>query len=105
MRRFASLRRRGEFARLRRHGRRTPAVHFTLYTAQAAMQERSLVGISVSKSVGIAVVRNTVKRRVSAALHDLLPCEAHVRILVIARPSSAQAPYAEMREDLRRALA
>lgn len=105
MRRFASLRRRGDFAHLRRHGRRTAAGHFTIFSGEARPSAgRPLVGITVSKSVGIAVVRNKVRRRVGAALQDLLSFQPGLRLLVIARPSSATAPYAALREDLRRAL-
>lgn len=106
MRRFASLRRTADFARLRQRGRRTATANLTLYRGEAAPRdERPLVGITVSKSVGTAVVRNRLRRRLAASLHDLLPPQARMRLLVIARPSAASLPFGTLRDELRRVLA
>ena len=73
MRRFASLRRTVDFARLRQRGRRLATANLTFYRGEAAPRdERPLVGITISKSVGTAVVRNRLRRRLAASLHDLL---------------------------------
>jgi ribonuclease P protein component len=105
MRRFASLRRQGDFARLRARGRRTATPHLTIFTAGPYPADtRPLAGISVSKDVGGAVVRNLVKRRISAALHQALPQHRRLRLLVVARPAAAAAPYAELRAQLEKAL-
>lgn len=106
MRRYASLRRRRDFARLRQRGRRTATAHFTLYRDEAAPEGgRPQVGISVSKDVGGAVVRNRVRRRVSATLHELLSAESCMRLLVVARPAAAGLAYAALHDELRGALA
>jgi len=106
MRRFASLRRTADFARLRQRGRRSATANLTVYRAQAAPHdERPLVGITVSKSVGSAVVRNRVRRRLAAAIHELLAPQTRMRLLVVARPSAAGLPYAALGEELRRVLA
>ena len=106
MRRFASLRRTADFARLRQRGRRLATADFTFYRAQAAPRdERPLVGITISKSVGTAVVRNRLRRRLAALLQDLLSSQARMRLLIVARPSAAALPYAALREEVRRALA
>jgi ribonuclease P protein component len=63
------------------------------------------VGISVSKAVGTAVVRNRLRRRLAAALHELLGPQAPMRLLVIPRPSAANLPYAAVHAELRRVLA
>jgi ribonuclease P protein component len=55
------------------------------------------VGITVSGRVGKAVVRNRVRRRLRAALgvrFDQLPASADV--VLVARPASAQASWAEL---------
>jgi ribonuclease P protein component len=105
MRRFASLRRTADFARLRQRGRRTATANLTIYRGEAAPRdERPLVGITVSKSVGTAVVRNRLRRRLAAVLHESLPAQARMRLLVVARPSAAALPYRALQDEVRRAL-
>jgi len=72
------------------------------------------VGIVVSGKVGKAVVRNRVRRRLRAALSELLgegvqreACRAGqpaFDLVVIARPSAAETGYWELRDSLSRAL-
>jgi ribonuclease P protein component len=105
MRHFATLRRAADFARLRQRGRRRATANLTLYRGEAAPGDGcALVGITVSKSVGTAVVRNRLRRRLAASLQDLLSAQARLRLLIIARPSAAALPFAALREELRRAL-
>ena len=105
MRSFASLRRTADFHRLRQRGRRTATANLTIFRAQAAPRdERPLVGITVSKSVGTAVVRNRLRRRLAASLQDLLSPQACMRLLVVARPSAAALTFAALQDELRKAL-
>lgn len=105
MRRFASLRRQGDFARLRARGRRTATANLTIFRGDAAPADsRPLVGISVSKSVGTAVVRNRIRRRLAACIQELLSEHARMRLLVVARPSAAAATYTALRDEVRRAV-
>jgi ribonuclease P protein component len=105
MRRFASLRRTADFTRLRQRGRRTASANLTVYRAQAAPHdERPLVGITVSKSVGTAVLRNKLRRRIAASVHELLDPQERMRVLIIARPSAAALSYATLRSEISRAL-
>jgi ribonuclease P protein component len=67
-------------------------------------------GFIVSKTVGNAVRRNLVRRRLKAAAYDLLPRFAlssagspGVDVVVRALPASAQAPWASLHEELLRA--
>ncbi len=72
------------------------------------------MGIVVSGKVGNAVVRNRVRRRLREALRGLLAGglrpeasfrgTASVDMVVIARPSAAEAGYAELRAALERAM-
>lgn len=106
MRRFASLRRTADFTRLRQRGRRVATPSLTIFRGDAAPADsRPLVGFTVSKAVGTAVVRNTVRRRLAACMHELLPEHARMRLLVVARPAAAALPYAALRAELTRALA
>jgi ribonuclease P protein component len=104
MRRYASLRRSGEFSRLRQRGRRIATGALTVYRADPyPSDETSKVGITVGKPVGGAVVRNTVRRRVAAILREAL-AGRRLRVLVVARPAAAAAPFSQLRNDLQRAL-
>ena len=104
MRRFAALRRRSDFARLRRHGQRSETPYVTMFLGHAHPLNRPLVGISVSGRVGNAVQRNRAKRRIAAALQDLPLNDPGMRLLVIARAAVLDATYEALREDLRRVL-
>ncbi len=106
MRHFASLRRPGDFARVRQRGRRTACADLTIFRSDAGRgDERPLVGISVSKTVGGAVVRNRVRRRLQGALQELLTPELRMRAVVIPRPSVIAATYASLVQQLKQGLA
>ena len=66
----------------------------------------TLVGFVVPKTVGTAVTRNLVKRRLRGALAERL-CSLPVGAGVVVRalPASAEASYAELCTDLDKALA
>jgi ribonuclease P protein component len=65
------------------------------------------LGLTVSKKVGNAVVRNRMKRRFRELARAVLPAAGikgadHV---LIGRQAGIERPYAELAADLRRALA
>ncbi len=66
------------------------------------------MGIIVSKKVGKAVVRNRVRRRLREALRLRLRRgelrDAAVDLVIVARPSAAEASYAELDRSLGSAL-
>jgi ribonuclease P protein component len=105
MRRFAALSRQADFARLRRHGRRSSTKHLVIYRSDSpAGDPRALVGITISKSIGKAVTRNKLRRRLAAILHELLAQDVAMRLLVIARPDAGRAAFADLRAELASAL-
>ncbi|GAC1392879.1 MAG: hypothetical protein NVSMB31_11510 [Vulcanimicrobiaceae bacterium] len=106
MRAFASLRRRSDFARLRNRGRRLATPSLTIFEAPPAARDgQALVGITVSKAVGGAVVRNRLRRRISAIIQDVFAAGKHqARVLIVARPRAAELPFGELRAELTRAL-
>ncbi|MDX2376235.1 ribonuclease P protein component [Microbacterium sp. LRZ72] len=62
-------------------------------------------GFIVAKSVGTAVTRNTVRRRLKAACRDLLPAMEKGRDVVIrALPPAATADYATLHAQVQRCL-
>ena len=66
------------------------------------------VAFAVGRGVGGAVVRNRVRRRLRSAIAELAADGAGLAggaYLVAATPEAAGAPYARLRDDLRRSLA
>ena len=106
MRRFASLRRRGDFVRLRQRGRRLATPSLTIYEARpSAGDARPLVGITVGKAVGGAVVRNRLRRRIGAIVNEVFVAgKPQVRLLIVAKPGAADLSFADLRTQLGRAL-
>ncbi|MCK2033260.1 ribonuclease P protein component [Microbacterium sp. KSW4-4] len=63
-------------------------------------------GFIISKQVGTAVVRNTVRRRLKAICAEALPrVPQGTDVVIRALPASATASYAELRSDVHRCLA
>jgi ribonuclease P protein component len=62
-------------------------------------------GFIVSKAVGNAVTRNTVRRRLKAIAHDLLSANpAGYDVVIRALPAAAQAPWPTLFADVSRSF-
>jgi len=96
------LRKSGEFLKLQRRGARHQSGHFVLYGLGGANDERSRLGITVSRRVGNAVVRNRLKRRVRECyrlkLRAMLP--AGVAMVVIARKGAGELEWMAIDAEL-----
>jgi ribonuclease P protein component len=103
------LKRRAEFQRVSR-GRRRAYEAFTLQAAPRTLDEASnataRVGFTVTKKVGVAVVRNRIRRRLKEALRAASPLEARpdCDYVVMARREALARPFAELIDDLRQAF-
>jgi ribonuclease P protein component len=106
------LRRSSAFAEAIRHGTRVGSPALVLHLldqsprGESSEQAPALVGFVVTKAVGRATVRNTVKRRLRAAMRDRLDrlptgCWTVVR----ANPAAAQADFAALARELDSCLA
>jgi len=104
------LTKRADFQRVSR-GRRTPVETFTLQSrrregteAEAALNAR--VGLTVTKSVGGAVERNRVRRRLKEALRAAAPLEAEgdCDYVLMARREALGRRFAALVEDVRHAF-
>ncbi|MGE3336756.1 MAG: ribonuclease P protein component [Alphaproteobacteria bacterium] len=106
------LRRRADFLRVAA-GRRKVAVPGLVLQAAArpdglpASEPAIRVGFTASRKVGGAVARNRARRRLRAAVRDVLPDagRAGTDYVVIARAGTAARPYAALVDDLRAAIA
>ena len=101
MRRYQSLRRRSDFARVQRRGERQVGPLFVFLTAGTRGPSR--VGITVSKAIGNAVVRNRLRRRVKAFLdRTSFGGAPHRDVVLIARPGAGEAEFAAVAAELGR---
>jgi ribonuclease P protein component len=100
------LHRRSEYLRIQRDGLRFQAPHFITYAATAPQSSIVRIGITVSRRIGGAVVRNRVKRRVREtfrlALRPLLP--PGTDLVVIARAGAGQLDSHSLSDELRAAV-
>jgi len=89
-----------------RRGRRVGTSAAVLHILDRHAAEPTRFGFIVGKSVGGAVVRNTVKRRLRAVSYDLLPQLADGRDVVIrALPGSDQVAWATLHSEIADGLA
>jgi ribonuclease P protein component len=81
-----------EFRYLQRHGVRAESSHFVLYAGRIAGDEKSRLGVTVSKRVGIAVIRNRIKRRVREDYRLILRAmlKPGISLVVIARSGAGE---------------
>lgn len=102
--RTARVRKRREFLRLQSAPRRRAGTLFVVIT-EPASGGGSRLGITVSKRVGGAVVRNRVKRLIREVFRRVRPrIDPPQTVLVIGRPPAATASYTDVKAELARAL-
>jgi ribonuclease P protein component len=104
------LRRREDFAATIRSGRRAGRGALVVHYMQSAQEQPTepapRAGFVVSKAVGNAVVRSTVKRRLRHLVRPrLADLPAGAVLVVRALPEAAAAQYAQLEHDLDVALA
>lgn len=97
------LHRSAEFIRLQRNGARFQTRHFVMYAGVLGDDAaRPRLGVTVSRRIGNAVVRNRVKRRVREIfrknMRAILP--AHTAVVVIARAGAGTLESAAIGDEL-----
>lgn len=107
------LKRRSEFLRVASAGRKWVAPGLILQARRWAAGERDgadapaiRVGFTVSRKVGNAVTRNRVRRRLRAAVDQVIPdwAKGEYDFVVIGRAATLDRPFRALVDDLRRAL-
>jgi len=102
--RTARVRRRREYLAIGRTGQRRHTRHFVVLSESRG--DASRLGITVSRKVGGAVVRNFVKRRVREIFrrHPERLLAGH-DVVVIVKPGAGQLSFAEIAGELAAAVA
>jgi len=89
-----------------RRGRRCAAAHTVTYVNSSGDESTPRFGFIVSRQVGSAVVRNTVRRRLKAVCAESLDSLRPGNDIVIrALPSAATASFGDLRDEVSRCLA
>ena len=97
------LHRSAEFLRLQRNGVRFQSPHFVLYAGDLDNGgQRPRLGVTVSRRIGNAVVRNRVKRRVREFFRTEMRANlpANISVVVIARGGADALKGAAIRDEL-----
>ena len=88
-----------EFKKIQRTGKKIRANQLLAIVLKQNGQAR--IGITVSKKVGNAVVRNRIKRLLrEISRHEYSNIEAGWQIILIAHPSAALASFAELQKNV-----
>ena len=103
MARLDMLRSRSDFSALQSGGR-SRGDRLVTVRVRPNLLDHDRFGISTSRSVGTAVVRNRVRRRVREILRATSPAAQGRDILVVCRPAAATAGYDELRDVIGRLL-
>ena len=104
MNRKYSLKKHKDFNYVYRRGRSYHCAGATLIVARGRGQDIN-IGISVSKKVGNAVIRNRIKRRVREVLRThLLSLPVCKKMIIVVRPCLAEWDYHRLYAELTRLL-
>ncbi len=88
-----------------RGGSRCAGPNTVTYVVATAERRPARFGFIVSKQVGNAVTRNTVRRRLKAVCAGVLPdVREGADVVIRALPSASAADFAQLREEVIRCL-
>jgi ribonuclease P protein component len=101
------LKRRADFLRVAAKGRKAPVHGLVLQALARDDDGPARLGFTVTRKVGNAVVRNRTRRRLKEAARLLLRGQdlSGVDLVLIGRDGTRKRPFADLTDDLRRALA
>ena len=98
------LRKRGEFLDLYERGDKIQSTYFVLYMLENGRSCHRL-GITVSRKIGIAVVRNRIKRRLREIFRaNKQAISPYCDLVVNAKRAAARAHSQEIQEDILKAI-
>jgi ribonuclease P protein component len=95
------IKKNADFSRVFREGTSTANRQFVIYTLKKEDQDQFRIGLSVSKKLGNAVMRNHIKRYIRQALHELSnDLQLNMDYVVIARKPCTELPFNEFKKSL-----
>jgi len=105
MRKEYRIKKNKEFQETFKNGKSVANRQFVLYTLKRPEQTHFRIGLSVSKKIGNAVMRNRIKRYVRQVFHEL-DGQLHNEIdfIIIARKPTADMDYFEIKQSLSHVL-
>ncbi len=90
-----------DYRRLVRRGRRVATRHALVYVSRGDSELPPRFGFIVPKTVGVAVDRNLVRRRLKALTFAAIPAlPAGTEIVIRALPGAAQAGWDTLRSEI-----
>ena len=90
-----------DYKRVVRRGRRSAGANCVTYQLMNPNGGTPRFGFIVAKTVGNAVVRNRIRRRLKAIAHDLAPeLPNGLEFVFRALPPAASAPFSELKSEL-----
>ena len=105
MRKSYRVKKEQEFQKVFHHGNSVANRQFVVYQIDKSNQSHFRVGISVSKKLGNAVVRNRIKRLIRSVLTELKPqLQSEIDFIVIARKPVVSMNYQEIKKCMMHVL-
>jgi ribonuclease P protein component len=98
---------RAEFLRAAAKGRKAPMPGVVLQALPRGDREPAQLGFTVTKKIGNAVIRNRTRRRLKEAARLVLAERplSGVDLVLVGRAATRERDFADLKDDLRRALA
>lgn len=104
---FHPLTDRRDFQDMTRSARRWSGSCFSLQSRASVHPDIFRLGLTASRKVGSAVIRNRAKRRLREIVRAQIkaggPLKGH-DLVIVARPATASAPYAQLQAELAQGL-
>lgn len=99
------LKKNEEFQQVFKRGKSVANRQFVVYYLKKEQQTNIRVGISVSKKLGNAVVRNKIKRLVREAIREIIPnLNQSCDLVIIARKPTVEMSLDEIKKSLKHVL-
>jgi ribonuclease P protein component len=95
------LRKKEDFAKVFKHGKAAANHQFVVYVRVTNVPEAFRFGVSASKKVGNAVIRNRMRRRIKEIVRGMEPMiKHHVDIICIVRKPALELDHAALKKSI-----